>query len=82
MKPHEEIEKLAKDSIFTEQGQVGFVIGYNRCLKDNLENVFTDEDIRTAFFQGFVVKSTLQKNESIDKAFNDFLQILKNSKIK
>jgi len=80
MKILEELEKLAKDSIFSEEGQVGFVVGYSRCLKDSVDIRFTDDDIRTAFFQGFVVKSTLQKNESIDDAFNDFLKLLKNSK--
>ncbi len=34
MKSSKEIEKLAKENIFTEEGQVGFVLGYNRCLKD------------------------------------------------
>ena len=45
MKSNEEIEKIAQDSIFTEEGQVGFVVGYNRCLKDNSENKYTEEDL-------------------------------------
>jgi len=38
MKTPEEIEKLAKDNIFTEEGQVGFVVGYSRCLKDFMDD--------------------------------------------
>ena len=38
MKNQKEIEKLAKDSIFSEEGQVGFVVGYNRCLKDFIDD--------------------------------------------
>lgn len=38
MKTPKEIEKLAKDSIFSEEGQVGFCVGYSRCLKDFMED--------------------------------------------
>ena len=34
MKTAKEIEKLAFDTILSEQGQLGFVVGYNCCQKD------------------------------------------------
>ena len=52
MKTSDEIEKLAKDSIFTEEGQVGFVVGYNRCSLDNIDKKFTEEDIKKAILYG------------------------------
>ena len=44
----EEIEKLASEKILSEQGQVGFTLGYNECLKDNADKKYTDEDLRKA----------------------------------
>jgi hypothetical protein len=34
MKTAKEIEKLAFDTILSEQGKLGFVVGYNCCQKD------------------------------------------------
>ena len=45
MKTTEEIEKLAAQSIDSEQGQVGFVAGYNACLKDLNEKTDKQEEV-------------------------------------
>lgn len=40
-----EIENLASEKILSEQGQLGFILGYNECLKDNYDKKYTEEDM-------------------------------------
>jgi hypothetical protein len=56
MKTAKEIEKLAFDTILSEQGKLGFVVGYNCCQKDISQEFydkkFTEEDLLKAFNAG------------------------------
>tara|TARA_B110000503_G_scaffold135544_1_gene216333 strand:- start:42 stop:254 length:213 start_codon:yes stop_codon:yes gene_type:complete len=45
MKTQEEIENLASEKILSEQGQVGFTLGYNECQQDMADKKYTEEDI-------------------------------------
>jgi hypothetical protein len=55
MKTAKEIEKLAFDTILSEQGKLGFVVGYNCCQKDIskefYDKQYTEDDIRKAILE-------------------------------
>ena len=52
MKTQEEIEQLASEHILSENGQIGFVLGYIQCKKDVDDKKYTEEDIRKAIQVG------------------------------
>ena len=45
MKTQEEIEQLASEHILSENGQIGFVLGYIQCKKDVADKKYTEEDM-------------------------------------
>jgi hypothetical protein len=54
MKTKEEIEQLASEKILSEQGQIGFVLGYIECKKDNAEKKYTEEDMKKCFYHNCI----------------------------
>ena len=46
MKTKEEIEQLASEHILSENGQIGFVLGYTQCKKDMADEILDEDDIK------------------------------------
>lgn len=45
MKSIKDIELLASEHILSENGQIGFVLGYIQCQKDMADNKYTEADM-------------------------------------
>jgi hypothetical protein len=46
MKTKAEIEQLASEHILSENGQIGFVLGYTQCKKDMVGKKLDEDDIK------------------------------------
>ena len=57
MKTQEEIEQLASEHILSENGQIGFVLGYIQSKKDMANKKYTEQDIINAIQYGIDIES-------------------------
>jgi hypothetical protein len=71
MKSKEEIEQLASEHILSENGQIGFVLGYIQCKKDMADKKYTEEDMLNCW-NTLMVAMTNKKTIF----FNDYIKSL------
>jgi hypothetical protein len=65
MKTAKEIEKLAFDTILSEQGKLGFVVGYNCCQKDISKEFYeSEEDMYNCMEYYLIYKQSLIDDKS------------------
>jgi hypothetical protein len=80
MKTAKEIEKLAFDTILSEQGKLGFVVGYNCCQKDIskefYDKQYTEEDMYNCWQTAFTDAMNISKEDYKPIWFSDFINSL------
>jgi hypothetical protein len=81
MKTAKEIEKLAFDTILSEQGKLGFVVGYNCCQKDIskefYDKQYTEEDMYNCWQTAFTDAMNISKEDYKPIWYSDFINSLK-----
>ena len=79
MKTQEEIDQLASEHILSENGQLGFVLGYIQCQKDMVAKKYTEEDLINLMFMA--TKWNTFKDGDVEHEMNmsDFFKYLINS---
>jgi hypothetical protein len=81
MKTKEEIEQLAEEFTTRDHGHYhyrgkecfvkGYVDGYIQCQEDNMDNKYTEEDIKKAFMAGCQSERRLSRRiDELDKYIN------------
>jgi hypothetical protein len=82
MKTAKEIEKLAFDTILSEQGKLGFVfvVGYNCCQKDIskefYDKQYTEEDLLKCWNTAFTDAMNISEEDYKPIWFSDFINSL------
>lgn len=76
MKIKEEIEQLASEHILSENGQIGFVLGYIQCKKDMAENKYTEEDMLKCWNTAFTDAMNIDSETYKPIFYSDFINSL------
>jgi len=76
MKTQEEIEQLASEHILSENGQIGFVLGYIQCKKDMANKKYTEEDMYNCWQTAFTDAMNIREKDYKPIWFSDFINSL------
>ena len=74
MKTKEEIEQLASEHILSENGQIGFVLGYTQCKKDMSKDIeYWQSESEHSYHQAIDMANKKYTEDDINEMACDFV---------